>query len=148
MIEVNNQTSYSVEENFLKNIINTVAKGERVKDLNLSIALVKEGEMKELNRIYRGRDYVTDVLSFTFKEGKPFSGEEDGEIIICPAQVEKNAKKVGGGFKKEMLRVMVHGLLHLLGYEHEGSKEERRKMRKKEECYLGRIPFTENLIKK
>ncbi|MBD3208121.1 MAG: rRNA maturation RNase YbeY [Candidatus Nealsonbacteria bacterium] len=148
MIEVNNQTPYPADEDFLKNIINTVLKKEGVKKFDLSLALVKEGEMKELNRIYRGRDYVTDVLSFPFKAEEPFSREEDGEIIICPAQVEKNAERAGVSFKKEMSRVLIHSILHLLGYEHEKSEGEKREMREKEDYYLGKFSFPKNLIKK
>jgi probable rRNA maturation factor len=81
--------------------------------------------MKELSRIYRHKDYATDVLSFFYNE-KDFLGE----IIICPEKIEKDED-----FTKEICRVTIHGTLHLLGYDHENDKEEEG-MKKKQEDYL------------
>jgi len=64
-----------------------------------------------------------------------------GEIVICLREVKKNAKRFSLIFEKELARVLIHGILHLLGYNHEKSEKEAEKMRKKEEYYL-KLLFT------
>lgn len=132
MIEVNNLTSYSIDKKRLKDLALKTLKKESAKGWSekkdLSIALVGLSRIKELNKRYRGKNRPTDVLSFQDKENW-------GEIVICPAEVRKNARKYKSNFKKELFRVLIHGVFHLLGYDHE-KKKEREKMRKKEEYYF------------
>ncbi|MFA5086416.1 MAG: rRNA maturation RNase YbeY [Candidatus Paceibacterota bacterium] len=132
MVEVNNLSEKygKLDKNFLKKTAEEVLKGEKSgKGGEISIAIVGSSEIRKLNRKYRKKDKPTDVLSF----GKV--GEEMPEIIICPDEVEKN----GGNFKKEMAEVVIHGVLHLLGYDHEKKKEDAEKMFKKQEKYLSKI---------
>jgi len=131
MIEVNNLTSYSVDNNLLIKLTLKILKkefGNNIKKKDLSIALVAPLRIKELNKRYRKKDQRTDVLSFQDKESW-------GEIIICPVVVKKNARKFNSSFKKELSRVLIHGILHLLGHDHEKAKE-KEEMNKKEEYYL------------
>ncbi len=123
MIEINNLTASSVDEEFLKGVAKKVLKGEDRKEVGLSIVLLGQARMRKLNKKYRGKNKVTDVLSF---------GNELNEIVICLREVKKNAKKYNSTFKKELARVLIHAILHLLGYEHE-------KMREKEEYYAKAI---------
>jgi probable rRNA maturation factor len=81
----------------------------KVKDLRISVAIVGPAEMKKLNKRYRSRDKVTDVLSF----------EEVNEIVICYAEVKKQARLFKHSLKQETARLFVHGLLHLLGFDHQ-----------------------------
>jgi len=132
MVEVNNLSEKygKLDKNFLKKTAEEVLKGEKSgKGGEISIAIVGPSEIRKLNRKYRKKDKPTDVLSF----GKV--GEEMPEIIICPDEVEKN----GGNFKKEMAEVVIHGVLHLLGYDHEKKNEDAEKMFKKQEKYLSKI---------
>jgi len=80
--------------------------------------------MRSLNRNYRGKDYATDVLSFAYGgnevEGEPFLGE----IIIAPAVAAEQAQRFRTGMENEMRRLLVHGILHLLGYDHETDRGE------------------------
>jgi probable rRNA maturation factor len=62
-----------------------------------------------------------------------------GEIVICPEVVKENAKKSGMSEKYEMMKVFIHGILHLLGYEHEKSRREADRMEKKQNIYLSKI---------
>lgn len=80
----------------------------------LSVSLVGPRKIKELNRKYRHKDSVTDVLSFPLKEEK-----EMGDIFICSGQVKRQAKKIGISFEEELARMLTHGILHLVGYNHE-----------------------------
>lgn len=85
----------------------------------ISIALVSPQEIREMNRVYRRKDKVTDVLSFNM------DGQEIlGEIIICLPQAKKQAKEKKGTIKAELQLLTVHGILHLLGYDHEKNKKE------------------------
>lgn len=134
MIEINNLTTSPVDENFLKKVAKAVLKGKsasrRKKNLGLSIALVGPGRIKELNKKYRKKNKVTDVLTF---------GEGLNEIVICLREVKKNAKGFKSTFKKELARVLIHGILHLLGYNHEKDTKEAEKMEEKQNYYLSRI---------
>jgi probable rRNA maturation factor len=132
MIEVNNLTGFRVNKDFLKKIAQKVLANEEKNKTELSIALVGSKRTKELNKKYRKKDKVTDVLSFTYNKSS-------GEIVICPQEVKKNAKRFDSTFKKELTRVLIHATLHLLGYDHEGSEKEAEKMRKKEEYYFSKI---------
>jgi probable rRNA maturation factor len=127
MIEINNLTSFSVDKNLLKKAAEKILKKEK-KVLEISIALVGPAEIKKLNKKYRKNNKITDVLSFLYNGS--------GEIIICPQEVKESAKKLGIVFKKEFVRVLIHGILHLLGEEHEFSKKRAKKMEAKQEYYL------------
>ena len=131
MIEINNLTTSLVDEEFLKRVAQEVLGREKQGNRDLSIALVGQGRMRELNKKYRGKNRVTDVLSFP--------GNGLGEIVIYLREVKKNAKRFGSTFEKELARVLIHGILHLLGYNHEKNTIEAKKMKEKEEYYLSQI---------
>ncbi len=143
MIELNNLTEFPLNEKALKKITRDVLIGEGKEGFVVSIAFIKKEEIKRLNKQYLKRDYPTDVLSFSeaeinySKKEKHLSAKNTlGEVVICPIQVEKNAQELGFTFKKELNRVLIHGILHLLGYDHEGSEKEAKRMEKKEDYYL------------
>lgn len=144
MIEINNLTDFATDERFLKKIAQTVLKGEDKEKHTLSIALVKEREIRDLNKKYLKKDKATDVLSFSqisdFSEkiSEKIKEFENilGEVIICPKVVKKNSKDFNIVFKKEMAKVLIHGILHLLGYEHEKSDKKLKEMQEKENYYL------------
>ena len=127
MIEINNLTTSSVDEEFLKGVAEKVLKGENRKEIGLSVVFVGQGRMRKLNKKYRGKNKITDVLSF---------GDELNEIVVCLREVKKSAKRYNSTFKKELAKVLIHGILHLSGYEHEKDKKEADKMEKKQEYYL------------
>jgi len=134
MIEINNLTTNPVAKEFLKKIAKKVLKGENKSEAEISIALVGEGRIMELNKKYRGKNRVTDVLAFGDNDGL-------GEIVICLREVKKNARRFNSTFKKELVRVLIHGILHLLGYDHEKLEKEAEKMEEKENYYLSQINF-------
>ena len=147
MIEINNLTIVSINESYLKRAIEKVLEGEKIKqEIAMSLALVGPGRIKKLNKKYRGKNKVTDVLAFPgskvdleqFKVGdlKETKTKDLGEVIICLKEVKKNAKKYKSGFEVELARVLIHGVLHLLGYDHEGSKKEAQEMEEKQNYYL------------
>ncbi len=124
-VEFNNLTEYSFNLKRLRELLKKPAP----KAGNLSIAFLKEDEMEKVNKEYREKEGATDVLSFR--------GEGDflGEILLCPSYIEKEAKKRSLSFEKETQRALVHGLLHLLGYDHL-REDQKKKMKEKEEEIL------------
>lgn len=98
-----------------------------------AVVIVGDRKIRSLNRQYRDRDVVTDVLSFGYDEGE---GEYDvdadadiirqlGDVVICLPQVKRQAKRKGMAVRAEFALMVVHGTLHLLGYDHETIAEER-----------------------
>ncbi len=84
----------------------------------VSVAVVGDTAMRRLNFHYRGKDKVTDVLSFGAGDTVPVSGYL-GELIICYPQVIRQAKKFKHSISAETQKLFVHGMLHLLGHDHE-----------------------------
>lgn len=131
MIEVNNLTTNKISEAFFKKVAEKILKKEKKRKINLSIVLIGQERIKALNKRYRGKERAADVLAFPYNDS--------GEIVICPKEVKKNAKKFKSTYKKELTRVLIHGILHLLGYVHGKSKVKAKKMREKEEYYLSKV---------
>lgn len=102
----------------------------------LSIVFAGENSIRALNRIHRAIDSATDVLSFPLYDSPaqfPCSGRFPiGDIVINPSLAQRRAREQGGSFYGEIRRLMVHGLLHLAGYDHEKNPYQKRKMRRKE----------------
>jgi probable rRNA maturation factor len=80
----------------------------------VTIALISDGRMRTLNRAYRGKDYATDVLSFPVEDGTFL-----GDIAIATGVAQRQADEAGHSIATELKVLALHGLLHLLGYDHE-----------------------------
>lgn len=106
-------------------------------DDELSLVLVSDRVMHELNRSWRGADRPTDVLAFAQAEGA--GGAPDGllgDVVISIDTARRQAAALGHSLVAESERLLVHGLLHLLGYDHERSTAEARRMRRRERALL------------
>ena len=103
----------------------------------LSVVLVGDAAMRRLNRDYRGKDRPTDVLAFSLLEGAG-AGISDaiGDVVISTATAARQARENGLTLRQEVDRLLIHGILHLVGYDHERSAAEARKMRRKESVCL------------
>ena len=107
----------------------TLPKGEREGVVqHVSVAFVSEQEIKRLNATYRGKNKVTDVLSFGIADDRlqiqrptPNANTEHelGEILICYPQAQRQAREMKHSVRQELLFLLVHGLLHLNGFDHE-----------------------------
>jgi len=100
------------------------------RNAEVSVLLVGDTAMRSLNRRYRGRDRTTDVLSFPLREGR-FSRIQPqvlGDIVLSLPTAARQAKAAGESYYSEIERLLVHGYLHLLGYDHERSRAEARRM--------------------
>lgn len=138
MIEINNLTKFKIDKKLFTGVAKKVLKGENRLIENLSVAFVGETEIQKLNKKYRGKNKPTDVLSFEQVSSFKFqaSSSDLGEVIICPEVVKENAKKFGVTFKQESVKMLIHGILHLCGYDHEKSEAEAVKMEEREKKYL------------
>ncbi|BBB32376.1 metalloprotease [Thermotomaculum hydrothermale] len=85
----------------------------------IEVSIVSDEEIRRLNKDYRGKDYVTDVLSFedgdTLPDGRVFLGS----IAIACERAKKQAEEIGNSFEEELRFLFMHGVLHLLGFDHE-----------------------------
>jgi probable rRNA maturation factor len=97
----------------------------------LSVVFVGDGEMRGINRRYRGRDYATDVLSFSYGSVEIDGIAFLGDIVIAPAVAVGQAARNRVSPEQEMRRLLVHGTLHLLGYDHETDKGEMNRLQAK-----------------
>ncbi|MBT4856954.1 rRNA maturation RNase YbeY [Candidatus Uhrbacteria bacterium] len=98
------------------NIVRLVNDSQKA-DGVIALRFVDEREIHKLNRMYRGKDSVTDVLSFSYMHDP---GELLGDVAICYAQAERQAPN---GASDEVSMLIVHGILHVLGYDHEVSED-------------------------
>lgn len=92
--------------------------GSRKPDAELSIRLVDEAEITDLNKTYRGKDKATNVLSFPTDLPEFVELPLLGDIVICPQIVEREALEQGKSSEAHWAHMVVHGTLHLLGYDH------------------------------
>ena len=106
--------------------------------MNIGFALINDEKMKEMNKKYLGGNGSTDVLAFPVKEKLPDGVYFLGEIVVNKDAARRQAKQYKVSEKEELVRLIVHGALHLLGYE-DKSKEQREKMKKTEDRILSKI---------
>ena len=105
----------------LRKIAETLLRALKQSGAELSIALVGDREMRPLNAKYRKKRKSTDVLSF-FVEEQPMSGSRIlGDVVISVEQARRQAKARGKTLKSERATLLIHGMLHLLGFDHEKS---------------------------
>ena len=101
-----------------------ISKDER----DVSIAFVSDDVIRKLNRQFRGQNYATDVLSFPSK-AEAFENQTDlGEIVISVQRAATQAKEHGLSFANEVEQLVLHGLLHLCGYDHETDRGQMNRM--------------------
>lgn len=123
---IRNFTKTRVLARALEAVAAAVLQEEKIKrEAEISLVFVGEKRIRRLNRLYRGVDRVTDVLSFEGEsaDGDGFVDPADGvaylgEIFICIERAERQAKEKGHSLRQEIDILLVHGLFHLLGYDH------------------------------
>jgi probable rRNA maturation factor len=117
---LNRQRQIRIPLEDLENFLARVHKRLRIPSDAVTVCLVTNGQMARWNRAYRGKSRPTDVLSFA-TAGPRASAAPDylGDIAIAPAVARRNARRLGRSFGDEMRILLLHGLLHLMGYDHE-----------------------------
>ena len=102
----------------------------------LGIMFVGDQRMRSLNRQYRGKDRTTDVLAFAMREGPRSSPGLLGDVVIAVPTAARQAKQGQRSLDEELTVLLVHGILHLCGYDHERSEKKARRMHRRERMIL------------
>ena len=133
-----NTTDEKIETKELDQVIKFACKKMNVKNPLLNIVIVDNKKIQEINKMYRNKDAVTDVISFAFEEVSDVEYTDVrflGEIYISYERCKEQAEEYGHSVKREFCYLAVHGLLHLLGYDHI-EEEDKKVMRALEEEIL------------
>ncbi len=142
LVSVDPACASSVAAEWLAAIARRALEAEGVATAELGVLVTGDETVRALNRQYAGEDEATDVLSFSLREGEGMAGPPDGvvrlgEVVISYPTAQRQAREAGHSTEAEVAHLLVHGILHLLGYDHAEAEEERR-MRAREEELLGR----------
>jgi len=135
----NNQNQIKIDKRKIRSTITKLLKYLDCADKEISLSFVSDETIQRLNNQYRNKNKPTDVLSFSLQEGEFSYINPDilGDIVISADTAKIDAEKNSLSFEQEINFLIIHGLLHLLGYNHENTtKEEIKKMQKKEKELL------------
>lgn len=136
-VDINNTTKKQLDEGLVREAANLFQDEFGQKDKDISIAFIGDRVMRRLNFRYRGLDKPTDVLAFPGggESGAAEDGNFLGEVIIDLAQISRQAKKLKKDEEHELIFILVHGLLHLMGYE-DKKEDDRLKMNRMAEEFI------------
>lgn len=138
-IQVFNQTERSipVKETLYPDIAKIIADKEDCSFNFVEVVYVGEDEIIQINKEHLDRDYVTDIITLRYDEPDSDSGIE-GTLFCCAPRIEEQAEEFKESTEREFLRIYIHGLLHLAGYDDQ-SDEEKKQMTDKENHYLNLV---------
>jgi rRNA maturation RNase YbeY len=131
--------SLSVRPTTIRRVAQSVLEQAGHPTAQLSLSLVGKTRMRSLNRKYRGRDYPTDVLAFPMGGAKNQTEVFLGDVVICLPIALEQSSRFENTPNQEILRLLIHGTLHLLGYDHEQTKQEATRMQKKEKAIFKKL---------
>lgn len=113
-----------------------ILKGLKKNRASISLHIIGDKKMTELNFQHRGKKKPTDVLSFATNEGEGQLSDDWGDVFICLPQVKRQAKEYNIPWKEEFYRMLIHGILHLFGYDHMKEKDAKKMFRLQEKFLL------------
>jgi probable rRNA maturation factor len=129
------ERTYNIEDNnlyndydYLYDVLDYALEHQKVKNAIFSVIFVEDEEIHTINREYRNVDRITDVISFAFEDNEDIMYNEIrmlGDIYICIPQMKRQAESYGHSEKRELSFLAVHGILHLLGYDHMNEEDEK-----------------------
>jgi len=127
--EIINNTKEEIKElDDVKKLVEFALKYQNINNAIFNIIIVGETEIHEINKVYRNKDSVTDVISFALEDDNSFISTDFrvlGDIYVCLNKAKQQAKEYGHSFLREISFLTIHGLLHLLGYDHMTEEEEK-----------------------
>lgn len=135
-IEIFNQSSFQVPEELIGNCITEVISGENRQADEIRLILVDKETIRDLKKKYFQQELYTDIIAFNFNDDS--DPVIEGEIYICPEIIEDNSKIYESTFIGELARVVIHGALHLCGYE-DHTPADKHRMRLRENHYLEQV---------
>jgi probable rRNA maturation factor len=135
--EIFNETNYDLkkETDKLYELLAFALKREKLDNVEFNVIFVDSNTIHDINKTYRNVDRVTDVISFALEDNKTIELDHRllGDIYICVERAEEQAKEYGHSFLRELAFLTIHGLLHLLGYDHMEKEEEKIMFQKQED---------------
>lgn len=123
----------------LKALAQKMLKAVGEPDAELGLELVGDHRMRRLNHCYRHRNVPTDVLAFSLREAPGPPSRLLGDVVISLHTAARQATEAGHSLEHEVVTLLIHGVLHLCGYDHERGESEARRMRRKEQAVLRSI---------
>ncbi len=142
--EIFNQTDELINLDEEKKIIEYALKYKKLENVIFNVVFIDNETIKQINKEYRNIDACTDVISFALEDGEDMTydfGRVLGDIYISVPKMKEQAKEYGHSEIREMAFLTIHGLLHLLGYDHM-NKEDEEKMFKEQELILNGYGIT------
>ncbi|MGL5630417.1 MAG: rRNA maturation RNase YbeY [Mycoplasmoidaceae bacterium] len=122
-------SKYKIDKNIIKKfeqITKLIGKLESInKNVFFEVSIISNEDIKKINLLYRKKDEYTDVLSFCFWENKDIKTNLLGEIFISYEMAELQAKNLNHNLQRELCFLFIHGILHMLGYDHEKISDEK-----------------------
>ena len=118
------------------------ARAALAREAAVTLRFVNAAEARRLNREFRGKDYATNVLTFVYEWGNGL----EGDVVICAPVVAREAREQGKELEAHYAHLVVHGLLHLQGLDHERSAAEAKRMERREREVLRRLGFGDPYI--
>ena len=130
-----------INKKLLDECIDNLVAGEEKQKGDITVVFCSDEYLLQMNRQYLDHDYFTDIITFDYVENNVISGD----LFISVDRVKENAAGYNTEFKKELYRVVFHGVLHLVGYK-DKSDDEQQIMRKKEDFYLEKVDFSKESL--
>lgn len=138
-----NEQELSVDEPSLSGLARHVLVKEGLDEsAELSILLIGADHIRRLNSRFAGNDYATDVLSFPMMDDEDATESMLGDVVLCPEVARANAEKLNHSLDRELNVLLVHGILHLLGYDHQGKTDHSEMERRLTEILESYVPST------
>ena len=138
----NRQKKQSIPLKRLEQVAQKILSVSGCPEAELSILLVDDEQIHQINRDYLDHDYPTNVISFAMQEGEGGDIQPDllGDVVISTETAARDAAEADASFESELYFLLLHGILHLLGYDHErGSEEDARRMELREEEVFAQV---------
>lgn len=139
-IEVFNTSGLELPFNssIIPTIVRKIELGENVRYQNLEIVFVDEEEIVAINEEHLDRNYITDIITFRYDEDQS-NQQIEGTLYCCAPRIKEQSEEFSKSERQEFLRVVIHGFIHLIGYD-DSTDEEKNIMTKLEDKYLGKLP--------
>lgn len=129
---------FSINKRAVHSLISAIIKEYSLSFTSLSISFINSNELRDINKEYLNHDYETDVITFNYSRQKK---NIDGEILISFEEAKRNAKRYNVKLGQELIRLVIHGMLHLLHFD-DKNEESKKIMKKEENKLINRFNFT------
>jgi probable rRNA maturation factor len=144
--------SVRINEPSLVRVVRAILSAVRESSAELAVTFVGDRRMRRLNREYRNKDCSTDVLAFAMRDAPTpqasrVTPRPVGDVVISIPTAQRQAREGGRSLDEELTVLLVHGILHLCGYDHERSEREARRMQRRERAILQRLGRRPRLVR-